>query len=489
MSYLDKFGGTGEAYYKLPVFEAHKKIKEGEITPQEATTLSVAGMLECLNAMLDERPSTKKINAYEKYLVIKGNSTEKLEKADASILISLSREFAIANQDKKLDKEGELGAFIAETLTLAETVSTEMDKSLPDYQKIEEILTEVQKKAALFRGHAEALSALKPQFSILDGEETPEIIEAVKGAIDLYCLYILVKCEFVEQTAEKYQKIEKKDPYKEELSKKTPEEIKIEVKTDTYSPEKRKKLVKSLERNFSSTDVDSFEKLLWLDDSRETSGRLLAQMKNFYLKNSAQGEIGSRVKSIRYDLQNAPKIPSRNIFFHIVIMLLSLALAVLVAFHPAVDAFFVGAEGPILGILWIIIFFVGAGYGGFVVGIVAVVVFTVITYLIQLLIPFAVILKIVVALALLIPMLLAGADISSHSKKAVAAAKSERRRYYEKLLVRCDDAKSYIMAIREKITAEMAEIEGANAAVKYYDDLKTRVENTAATIERYLKAD
>lgn len=487
MSYLDKFGGTGEAYYKLPVFEAHKKIKEGEITPQEATTLAIAGAMVCLNALMEEKPPVKKINDYEKYLVIKGNSTEKLKKEDAGILIALAKEIGFATANEELDKEGELGAFISTTITLAKTVAEEMQKSLPDYDKLEEILTQTKKQAELFRGHAEAILALKPQFGILDEDEISEIAEAVKSTVEHYALYIIGKCEFVEKTSKMYQKIEKKDPYKEELNKKTPEDIKNEVESGTYSPDKRKKLVKSLERNFSPTDVDGFEKLLWLDERGETSGKLLAQMKNLYLKNSAEGKIGSRVKSIRYDLQDAPKIPSRNIFWNIVIMLLSLAMAGLVAFHPAVTAFFAGAEGPILGILWIIIFFVGAGYGGFVAGIIAVVAFTVVTYLIQLLIPFYVILKVVVALALLIPMLFAGADISSHSKKAVKEAKAERRRFYEKLLVRCDDAKSYIVAIREKISADLAEFEGASAALKYYDNLKTRVEDTSDTINSYIK--
>ena len=84
-------------------------------------------------------------------------------------------------------------------------------------------------------------------------------------------------------------------------------------------------------------------------------------------------------------------------------------------------------------------------------------------------------------------MLFAGADISSHSKKAVKEAKAERRRFYEKLLVRCDDAKSYIVAIREKISADLAEFEGASAALKYYDNLKTRVEDTSDTINSYIK--
>jgi len=37
MSYIDKFGGVGEAYVKLYVYEAHKKTADGEISPEDAT--------------------------------------------------------------------------------------------------------------------------------------------------------------------------------------------------------------------------------------------------------------------------------------------------------------------------------------------------------------------------------------------------------------------------------------------------------------------
>lgn len=493
MSYTDQFGGTGEAYVKLPVFEANQKIKNGEITPEEADSLCIMGAMVCLNSMMDESPYTKKLNDYEKFLVLKSGSTKGVEQGDLAVLTSLAKVIALTITEEKWEECGELGAFFQEVAAFAEKASQETKNNSGQYDSLIEQMKELGPKASRFRGHAETLLALKPKYDMLSGEEKPELISAYKTALKAYCDRIILCCNLVEDIQSvlqeaKAQKEKKKiaekkkkdDALKEALGEKNPKEIKD--KAASYSPEKRKEFIDFLDRNLSETDVDSFEKLLWLDETQETATKLMARMKNFYNKNKSGGWLGIRDKALAQKLIDAPKIPSRNIFWDILIILASIALAALVGFHPAVANFFDSASMPVLAIITIVAFIVGANYGGFFIGIVVAFVWIVVSYLIEKLIPFETLLQIVAALALLIPAVLAAGDIPSHSKKAVQEAKEKRRSYYRELEEECESLQDYIAAVTEKITAVGTEVEGVKTALKYYDGLKGSIQRTVKNI-------
>ncbi len=493
MSYLDQFGGTGEAYVKLPVYEANQKIKSGEITPEEADTLSIMGAMVCLNSMMDESPVEKKLNDYEKFLVIKGGSTKGVEKSDLAVLTSFGRVIAYLISEDKLEECGELGAFFKEVTAFAEKVSKEAKNHTRQYDAEMERMKELGPKSDQFRGHAEALLALKSKYDLLLEDESADVVNAFKSALEMYCKRITVRCDLIDNVRGLFQEInaqkqkkelaekkKKDDALKDALGKKNPQKIKDEA--ETYAPEKRKEFMDFLDENLSETDVDSFEKLTWLDDSGELVKKHLARMKNFYTRNKSGGWLGTRDKDLAQKLIDAPKIPSRNIFWDILIILASIALAALVGFHPAVSGFFVSAMTPILAIITIVVFIIGVCCGGFVVAAVATFVWLLASYFINKLIPFEILLQIIAAVALLIPAVLAAGDIPSHSKKAVQEAIKKRYEYYKELEEECEDLRSYISALTEKITAIGTEVEGVKSAIKYYDGLRESIKRTVKNI-------
>lgn len=498
MSYTDQFGGTGEAYVKLPVYEANQKIKSGEITPEEADTLCIMGAMVCLNSMVDESSLPKKLNDYEKFLVLKSGSTKGVEKNDLAVLTSFGRVIAELMSEDKLDECGELGAFFRKADAFAKQIIKEGEDQSRNYESYMDQLEELGPRSDCFRGHAETLLALKPKYDMLAEDESPEMIDAFKAALEMYCKRITTRCDLVENIRNTMQELiaqrkkkkiaeEKKrtDALKNELAEKNPREFMDEV--EKLPPEKRKEYIEFLDQNLPETDVDSFEKLLWLDESQKTATKLIARMKNFYNKNKSGGWLGARDKDLAQKLIDAPKIPSRNIFWDILIILASIALAVLVGFHPAVSGFFVSAMTPILAIITIIVFIIGICCGGFVVAVVATFIWLVVSYFINKLIPFEILSQIIAALALLIPAVLAAGDIPSHSKKAVQEAIKKRYNYYKELEEECETFKSYVSAVTEKITAMGTEVEGVKSALKYYNGITESINRTVKLVHWFLE--
>lgn len=493
MPYTEQFGGTGEAYVKLPVYEASQKIKNGEITPEEADALSIMGAMVCLNSMMDESPLSKKLNDFEKFLVIKSGSTKGIEKSDLAVLTSFGRVIAELMSEEKLNECGELGTFFRKVDTFAKQLIKEGEDQSRNYESYMDQLEELGPQSDCFRGHAETLLALKPKYDMLADSEAAKMIDAFKTALEMYCKRIMTYCDLVESTRDAMQELvaqrkkkkvleekKKNDALKKELAEKNPREFMDEVAK--ISPEKRKEYIEFLDQNLPETDVDSFEKLLWLDETQKTATKLIARMKNFYNKNKSAGWLGNRDKDLAQKLIDAPKIPSRNIFWDLLIILASVALAVLVGFHPAVSGFFVSAMTPILAIITIAVFIIGICCGGFVVAVVATFVWLVVSYFINKLIPFETLLQIIAALALLIPGVLALGDIPTHSKKAVQEATKKRYNYYKDLEEECDSLRSYISAVTEKITAMGTEVEGVKSALKYYDGVKDSIKRTVKNI-------
>ena len=68
-------------------------------------------------------------------------------------------------------------------------------------------------------------------------------------------------------------------------------------------------------------------------------------------------------------------------------------------------------------------------------------------------------------------------------KSAVRNARRQRHSYFERLDERCDDIKSYIDSLSDRLTKICGDSEERKAALNYYGDLKNAVSMTEQKID------